>query len=555
MRLRLLRLLGASAICLGVLAAPAQASSEWIISMMGGVVRPDATWEQVRSQMLYTYYQSNPDERGVSAQGIDNLRRITVARLRSQVIAQILSYDLDRDGNVTKDEIITAIQPRVRQLIHANGVHLEPTPQQVRLQLDKLVSDALKPDADGDGVITAAEIQQEAQKQAYQADLGWQQGATLFVPMTLDADGDGIVSPAEYQAEVRRQFDAIDQDRDGLVSAGEHADFHKRFSAAQETLRRARAAEVRTLQFRAAVAGCNVPPAPAGVRLVLLGAYQGKALSNAWIGTQDSVTSVTTIEIAPGREPLYLALASYDAMIWDIVGATERIVGIVAHAETAADPAGPQRDKPLVGIIGVPRGLIRFTAHAECLVPATEETIEDGSAREIAALLLGRAADEIAGAYNAGTFRVPAARHFPDRLVRNAIQLPKKGPGDMLWREVDEEYGAGIAQIDVESVISAHPVKRYTVLPVRAGLAELVDAGALTIAGVSRGFRIDGDDPKPFTTPDVFRIVEKVRLPARASGRFILPRDMAMPEGELSRICLLTETDMKPVKGSHPDCK
>jgi hypothetical protein len=135
MRLRLLRLLGVCGICLGVLAAPAQASSEWIISMMGGVVRPDATWEQVRSQMLYTYYQSNPDERGVSAQGIDNLRRITVARLRSQVIAQILSYDLDRDGNVTKDEIITAIQPRVRQLIHANGVHLEPTPQQVRLQL------------------------------------------------------------------------------------------------------------------------------------------------------------------------------------------------------------------------------------------------------------------------------------------------------------------------------------------------------------------------------------------------------------------------------------
>jgi hypothetical protein len=73
MRLRLVRLLGVSAICLCVLGAPAQASSEWIIARMGGVVRADVTWEQVRSNMLIAFYQSNPGERGVSAQGIDNL--------------------------------------------------------------------------------------------------------------------------------------------------------------------------------------------------------------------------------------------------------------------------------------------------------------------------------------------------------------------------------------------------------------------------------------------------------------------------------------------------
>ena len=555
MRLRLVRLLGVTAICLSVSAVPAQASSEWIISMMSGVMRPDATWEQVWSQMLYTFYQSNPDERGVSAQGIDNLRRVSVAWQRTQVIAQILSYDLDGDGNVTKDEIIAVMRPRARELIEVNGVRLEPTPQQVRLRFDRLVSNALRPDSDGDGIITAAEIQKEAQKRAYQADLGWRQGATLFIPMTLDADGDGVVSPAEYQAEVRKQFDAADQDRDGRVSEGEYADFNKRLGEARETLQRARAAEVRALRFQAAVAECDVPPAPPGVRLVLLGAYQGKALSSAWIATHDSVTSVTTVEIVPGREPLYLALASYDAMIWDIVGATERIAGIVAHAEFDADPAGLQRDKPLVGVIGVARGLIRFTAHAGCLVPVTEETIEDGSARDIAALLLGRAPDETAGAYNAGAFRVPAVRHFPDRPVRNAIPLPKKGRGEMLWREVEEEFPAGIAQIDVASVISTHAVKPYTGLPGRAGLAELVDAGALTIAGISERFRLDSDDPKPFMTADEFRIVEKVRLPARPSGRFILSRGVAMPEGDLSRICLLTETDMKPVKGSWPGCK
>jgi Ca2+-binding EF-hand superfamily protein len=570
MHLRLVRLLALSATCLGVLAVPAQASSEWIITRMGGFVRADVTWEQVRSSMLPVFYQSNPDERGVSAQSIDNLRRIMAAQRRAQTIVQILNYDLDGDGNVTKDEITAVMQPRARQMIQANGVQLEPTPQQVRLQLDRLVSDALKPDTDGDGVITAVEIQQEAQKHVDQAGLGWQQNSTQFVPMTLDADGDGVVSLAEFEAAVREQFDAIDQDRDGRVSAAEFADFGKRLNEARQATQRAREAQARKLRFEAAVAGCDVPVAPAGVRLVLLGAAQGKALSNAWIGTQDRVTYVTTVEVAPGRERLYLALTSGGAMIWDIVGATERIAGIVAHAETAVDKAsdgraqqrvaavnaaGPPRSgKPLVGVMGVAREMIRFTAHTGCLVPPSETTIKDGSAQEIAALLLGRAADEIGGEYSAATFRVPWARHYPDLPVRSAIQLPKQGLGEMLWREVQEDHAAGIAQIDVESVISAHPVKRYTVLPARAGLAELVDAGALTIAGMSRGIRINGGDFKPYTSPDKFRIAEKIRLPAGAAGTFILPRGMPMPEGDLSQACVLSETDMKPVSGSRAGC-
>ena len=142
-------------------------------------------------------------------------------------------------------------------------------------------------------------------------------------------------------------------------------------------------------------------------------------------------------------------------MIWDIVGATERIAGVVAHAEAAVDNSTQGRGKPLVGIMGVARERIRFTAHPGCLVPATDTTMKDGSAQESAALLLGRAVDEVGGEYSAGTFRVPAVRHFPDRPVRDSIQLPREGFGELLWREVREVFPAGVAQIDVELVISA----------------------------------------------------------------------------------------------------
>ena len=219
MRRTLIRLTGAAALCLAGPVTPALASPEWIIEKMSGMLRPEVGWAQMRSQLLTAFYMSNPDERGVTAEGIDNLRKITAAQQRSRAMAQILAYDLNGDGAVTRDEITAVMQPGARQLIHVNGVQLEPTQQQVRLQLEKLVADALKPDVDRDGVITAAEILQAGQEQADQASSSWRQNAaSQYVPMTLDRDGDGAVSLAEYEAAVREQFDAIDRDRDGVIS-------------------------------------------------------------------------------------------------------------------------------------------------------------------------------------------------------------------------------------------------------------------------------------------------------------------------------------------------
>ena len=566
MRLPLLCILSLLATCVGVSAAPAQPGDEWLVTTMGSVIRPDATWEQIKSHMFMVFYQSNPDERGVSAEGVENLRRIAMAQQRAQAVAQILTYDLNGDGIVTKDEIATVMQPRARQMINANGVQLEPTPQQTRLQLDKLVGDALKPDTNGDGTISVEEIQQSAQRQADAFGLGWQQNAGRFVPMTLDANGDGAVSIVEYEAAVRAHFDSVDKDRDARISASEFGEFSERLKEARQAAQREREAQIRKQRFEMAATACEVAPAPPGARLVLLGAHNAKALSNAWIGSEDRVTYVTTVEIAPGRDPLYLALTSGTAMLWDIVGATERIAGVVAHSEATLDntgdglgrqvaaanrPAGLQPGgKPLVGVIGVPRDKVRFTAHKGCLVPVTETTMKDGSAQDMAALLLGRAADEIGGETSAGTFRVPPVMHFRDRPVRNAMQLPKGILGEVLWREVEEKLSAGIAQIDLESVISAHPVKRYDVLPDRAGLAALVDVGALEIVGYSRGIHINGGDFKPFTSPDRFKITQKLRLPAGTVGTFILPSEVPVPEGDLSQVCLLSAADMKPLSGA-----
>jgi hypothetical protein len=559
--------IGVLTTCLSVLATPACAENDWIIARMSNSLRAEATWDQIRSQMMTAFYQSNPDERGVTAQGLEDLRKISMAQRRSQAVAQILTYDLDGDGAVTTEEVTAAMKPRARQMIHVNGVQLEPTPQQVRAQLDKLVSDLLKPDTDHDGVISAAEIQQEGARQAAQASSGWQQNATQFVPMTLDANADGAVSLAEYETAVRAQFDLADQDRDGRISASEAQDFGKRLIEARQAMQRAHEAELRKQRLEATVAGCNVPNPPREARLVVVGAHEGRALSNVWVGSEDRVTSVVTVEVTPGPEPLYLALASDGATIWDVIGATERVVGVAAHANTATEKAGdasrngagyvvgPQlRGKPLVGVMGIPRDKVRFTAYTGCLVPPTETSLKDGSAQEAAAMLFGRPADEIGGNYSAGTISVPGLRHFPDRAVRNTIKLPKEGLGELLWRSVSGDYPLGIAQIDAASVVSALPVKNYSVLPGSAGLATLVDTGELRITGMSRGLRINNGDFQPFTQPDKFKIIKKVRMPAGASGSFVLADQVPPPDGDLSGVCVSSESDKKPVGGSRVNC-
>src|SRR5215218_4673863 len=74
---------------------------------------------------------------------------------------------------------------------------------------------------------------------------GWQQNAAQFVPMTLDSDGDGVVSMAEYEAAVREQFNHVDKDRDGRISASEFSEFGNRLNEARQAAQRAREAQIR----------------------------------------------------------------------------------------------------------------------------------------------------------------------------------------------------------------------------------------------------------------------------------------------------------------------
>jgi len=84
------------------------------------------------------------------------------------------------------------MEPRARQIINGNGVQLERPRNRFDFNWTSLSATGSSWTPTATAFVTAAEIEQEATKQADQASRDWL-GTILpqLVPMTLDRNGDG----------------------------------------------------------------------------------------------------------------------------------------------------------------------------------------------------------------------------------------------------------------------------------------------------------------------------------------------------------------------------
>jgi hypothetical protein len=55
-------------------------------------------------------YLTDIDQTGISRATIETHRQIQRAKLRASRISQVLAFDLDRDGVVMRDELVTALR-------------------------------------------------------------------------------------------------------------------------------------------------------------------------------------------------------------------------------------------------------------------------------------------------------------------------------------------------------------------------------------------------------------------------------------------------------------
>ena len=520
----------------------------WLADQLVRIAKPGGKIDDVRTGALQLYLRSDKDGGGVSLSDYELNDQILASAQRAQRVHQWASLDLDGDGRVTRAEAERAKLPQAMTALRPQGITADPTRKQIAAILDKLVAETMGQDIDGDGAVTLAEVLQAGVPNAVQQAAA-QRAMTraLLVPLALDRNADGVVSAAEFDTSVVEAFAAIDADGDGMLGPGELEAGRQRGNERQRLLQQVAASAAKAK-------ACAFPAPPRGAKIIQLGTYQGEALSNVSIGGDEVETSVAQIAIEAGDDPLYIVAASYEAMIWQFTGATERVAMFIAAAQQPA--AG---GRPRVGVTGLSAARIYIAPQANCLNHFSNAKGSDGLvAKGELSGLLGRLADDMIGVYALSKVALPSGIVSPGAAYPNRLATSEMAPGAGLWKEVLRSQPGGVAVNDPARVVAALPVRRYEVLPQAAGLAQLLDEGALEVAGEARVIEIGKGAPAfsgtfqewarrhgSRTVPTEFRIVKKMRFPAGLNGghsvRFILAKGVPMPDGSPGHSAVISE--------------
>ncbi|GLK78587.1 hypothetical protein [Methylopila turkensis] len=314
---------------------------------------------------------------------------------------------------------------------------------------------------------------------------------------------------------MRRTFSIVDRNGDGLIATEE-------FQAAQAPLRIA--------AIEANAPSCEVPRAGEGQQIIAFGVYEGDAVPTATVVGQNEESTTAELVIEEGDQPLYVVLTSYDAMIWRVTGAKDRVARLVL-ASAKAGPSGLSA----AGAVGLPAEKVTIAARGCFGSFSKTESPEANAARSALQRALGRAPDAFGGAYNASALTLPAMAAVKIQASRDPKDTPA-GFDPRTWRDALRFAPGGVVEIDPSTVVSGAPVVVYEVLPQQIGLAKLVGEGAIE--------RVGG----------TFRIVKPIpRFPAGLAGAhsvgFSLAPGVPRPKGDLGHSCIAVEDGSEPASG------
>lgn len=449
----------------------------------------------------------SPFRNGVGREG--TLTREMVDRLATQgdiaaktaALGQFAKLDLNQDGIVSKAEI-----EELRARPDGN----------VTLLLSRAL---LLTDGDKDGNITLLEAYTHAK--AAQPD-----GRANLSDYLALGDGTKVTAPQVMEQAIT-VFRSVDVDGNTILSRDEIVKVAARIPA---DIRRTIVS-----QQSNNTAPCEFPRPSAAAETVLLGTYEGDAMANVHAGNPYDETTTSNITIQPGKTPLYIVATSYEAQIWVLSGAVERVEKLVIAAPRSGAHSG---------VVGLARDRVAFAGKAgqACMNYFYESgTRETAQARKAFEARLGSDVDHVGGIYSLSSVSLPDMT-FKD-LAPTASS--RTAPGDFeaeSWKSGLRFTPRGLVRFDPASVVANEPVKPYEVLPQEFGLSQLVGSGHLERHG-----------------SEMFRIVRPIpQFPAGLAGahavQFALAKDVPMPAGDPGHSCVMSEGTNEAVGKSALVC-
>lgn len=479
--------------------------------------------ESFIAQFLQPIRQST-DGRALTAAEVEAGERRQIVERRAAIIGEMLRYDLDGDGAVTAAEVREGGDRRSRP--RRSSAEVE---EQLRNQAAQKFQSYARADADKDGRVTVAEMLARDDVQLPRAE---RRQATARLLLELDADADGKVTAAEAETRARAVFSRYDKDADGLIDD----DAVKALNDQANARRLAR-------QMEESAARCAMPKPAPGDLVVLFQASAGQAVSTMALGSRNETTQVATLKVERGDKPIYLVLGAGRNMIWQIVGATDRVSRLVLLGREPVAGLGGR-----AGATGIDASKTAFADMSACLGRAAGVD-GAGQTETMFTRVLGRSFD-ISGSSREGILGIaipslategPNMREMRQAdpacwMAMRSVRIQDSGATPLgkgcNWLEAEQKflYPGGVITIDAAKVISQNSVEPYDVMPSPFGYLSAIGDG--TLRDVSGGAMTQFRVLKPIAR---FPAAE---LAARALS-FRLTEGVSLPDGTTRATCVL----------------
>jgi EF hand len=499
-----------------------------------GQLRAGMTLEMYLRRLRGEFQLADADADGeVSESDAAVHAQFEVANYRSRLLLEIMSNDLNGDGVVTEEEIRRTAQYQRRYAVAPPGM----------LEADIIESGVrwlMAADTNHDGRITFDEAEAYAVARANSVrPNSWRVQQLLM----LAPPGKTVVTFADVQtaaeavfhsqeeAQARKEAEAAQQRADAKRT-GEEARAQREAAAAQQRAEaRHRAEESRAKQETEQRAACAMPKASEAAKVVVISGYETEALSSVAIGSQNAPMRTGTIEVEPGKDPIYLVAVLFDPVIWRLKGAVERIEGLVLTTSRAETVDGRLQDKPL----------------GKCMNSFVEMP-SSGAAATLAAISreVGKEAATVAVQYSFSDVSVPSGNMHSLRgadakkvmvIQQSTGGLKVEGSSDnvVIYAAAQDPETSlkryspgGVETIDPGEVVAPLPVEKYEVLPEEAGLVQLLHEGK--IAQNRSG---------------EYLIKQKIRFPSGLYGghgvEFLLLKGVPRPDGDPGHSKVISE--------------
>lgn len=453
---------------------PELTRTEWLRKNAAGAIRPGLEWQRFREQMQYYFASADVDQDGfVTAEDLNSLRTTAWSHLRLTYLDQLREFDRRGDGYLSPDDL-QIVNRRYPGVWADSDVANRSVGRVAILDLaDELVR---------------SEINTFTMGRPHERDSYLAQARLQGVVLTsLDQDGDGVVSMEEYVAMLRAYFNRIDIDKDGFISISE-ALAHYDSETALESLAKLTRANIARLaeEVGRARRECNINAVDPASRLVELSTRYGTLQSTLAVGGFDLPVRVADVEVENGSEKITLVLRSTCPTVWRISGATTRIHRLLifcSHEQCDESSVEGQTKGLRAGVQGIEKEKITFiptryfAGASRAADPTSKAEIHDRLET-----FLGRRFDGRFELRDVKKVLVPSGDHRTEPPAGEQwLGAMLRPDSSIFWLMALEESPYGFADLDAGTIVSEASLARFPVLPGAAGLAQLIDAGALEL--------------------------------------------------------------------------